>query len=88
MRSFFLPPSFDDAPASSAVAGIVISQARPICRTTAQLTWCTRRRPAPMPTTEEATTWLVDVGAPSTEAPKMTPDDAVWLASPSIGWSR
>ena len=70
------------------MTGIVISQARPIWRTTDQLTWWSRLRPAPMPTTEEATTWLVEVGAPSSEAPRMTPEEAVWLARPSICWIR
>ena len=65
-----------------------MSQARPIWRTTAQCTWCQRLRPAPIPTTEEATTWVVDTGAPTSEAPKITPAEAVWLARPSIGRMR
>ena len=64
------------------------TQASPIWRTIAQRTWCQRRRPTPTPTTDEATTWVVDTGAPSSEAPRITPADAVWLASPSIGWMR
>ncbi len=41
-----------------------------------------------MPTIEEATTWVVAVGPPISEAPKMIADEAVWLASPSTGWMR
>ena len=59
--------------ASAAVTGIVIIQARPIWRTTAQCTWCQRLRPAPIPTTEEATTCVVDAGAPDDRGPE---DDA------------
>ena len=51
------------AAARAAVAGRVISQARPIWRTIAQWTWRRRRRPPPMPTTEDATTWRGRVGA-------------------------
>ena len=56
--------------ASSAEIGIVISQASPIWRTSDQLTWCRRLRPPPIPTTEEATTCEVEVGAPTSEAPE------------------
>ena len=42
----------------------------------------------PIPTTEDATTWVVETGAPTSEAPKMTPADAVWLAIPSTGRMR
>jgi hypothetical protein len=61
----------------TADAGIVITHARPMLRTTAQCTWCQRRRPRPIPTTDDATTWVVDTGAPSSEDPKITPADAV-----------
>jgi len=61
----------------------VISQASPISLTIAQLTCLHRLRPPPIPTTEEATTWVVEVGAPSREAPKMTPAEELWLASQS-----
>ena len=50
---------------------MVVNHAKPIPRTTPQLTWCQRRRPAPMPTTDEDTTWLVETGSPASEAPKM-----------------
>ena len=56
--------------------------------TAAQRTCRQRRRPPPTPTIEEATTWEVDTGAPASEAPKITPADAAWLASPSAGWMR
>lgn len=42
--------------ASAPVAGIVVSQASPICRTIPQCTCRQRRRPTPIPTIEEATT--------------------------------
>jgi hypothetical protein len=45
--------------------GKVMSQASPIWRTISQLTWCTVA-PAAVPTTEDATTWLVE-GALSSE---------------------
>ena len=48
----------------AAEAGRVKSQAKAIERTTPQRTWCQRRRPPPTPTTEEATTWVVETGAP------------------------
>src|SRR5689334_942534 len=47
------------AAASTAVMGIVISQARPISRTISQWTWRNRFRPRPTPTTDDATTWVV-----------------------------
>ena len=67
---------------------MVISHARPMLRTTAQCTWCQRRRPTPIPTTDDATTCVVETGAPSSEDPKITPADAVWLARPSSGRMR
>ena len=79
------PHSSTAQPPSTTVAGIVIAHARPIWRTTAQRTWCQRRRPTPTPITEEATTWVVDTGAPTTEAPRITPAEAVWLARPVDG---
>ena len=66
----------------------MIAHARPIWRTIAQRTWCQRLRPTPTPITDEATTWVVDTGAPTIEAPRITPTDAVWLASPSTAWIR
>ena len=57
-------------------------------RTTAQRTWRHRRRPPPTPTIDDATTWEVDTGAPTSEAPKITPADDAWLERPSIGWIR
>ena len=57
-------------------------------RTIAQFTWCQRRRPPPIPTTEEATTWVVEAGAPASDEARITAVEAVWLARPSIGWIR
>jgi len=70
------------------VPGMVIIQARPIWRTIAQRTWCHRRRPTPTPITEEAATWVVDTGAPTSEDPRITLADAAWLANPSMAWIR
>ena len=53
-----------------------MSHANAIWRTIAQRTCRQRRRPPPTPTTDEATTCVVEVGAPSSEAPRMTPVDA------------
>jgi hypothetical protein len=64
-------------PARAAQIGIVITQAIPISRTSSQWTWRHRLRPPPTPTTEDATTCVVEVGAPAREAPKITPADAV-----------
>ena len=58
------------------VTGIVTTQATPIWRTIAQCTCRQRQRPPPTPTTEEATTCVVEVGAPSSDAPKITPAEA------------
>src|SRR6202142_4023537 len=65
-------------------AGIVVSQVIRFLRTTAQRTWCHRRRARPMPTIEEATIWLVLTGAPRSDATKITPAELPWLTSPSI----
>ena len=65
------------------MAGIVSSQAKPISRTTSQRTWCQRRRPPPTPTTDDATTWVVETGAPTYDEARITAVDEVWLASPS-----
>ena len=67
---------------------MVTSQASAIERTIAQWTWRQRRRPMPTPTTDDATTWVVETGAPTIEPPKITAADAVWLVSPSTGWMR
>ena len=64
---------------------MVTSQAKPIRRTMYQCTWWRRPRPAPMPTSEDATTWVVEIGPPSSEAPKITAAEALSLARPSIG---
>lgn len=58
----------------------------PISRTICQRTCCQRRRPAPTPTTDEATTWVVLTGAPIREAPRITAVDEVWLVKESMGW--
>ena len=71
--------------ASIAAAGIVVSHAMPISRTISHRTWRQRRRPAPMPTTDEATTWVVLTGAPTSDAPRMTAVDDVWLVKESRG---
>ena len=65
-------------------AGIVVSHVVRFVRTTCQRTWCHRRRARPIPTTDEATTWLVLTGAPRTEAAKITAAELPWLTSPSI----
>ena len=74
--------------AISAVAGIVVSQAMPISRTISHRTWCQRRRPTPMPTIDEATTCVVEIGAPRNEAPRMTADELAWLEKPSSARMR
>ena len=76
------------SPPSAAVAGIVSAQASAMSPTAAHRTWRQRRRPPPTPTIDDATTWEVETGAPASEAPKITPADAVWLARPSAGWMR
>ncbi len=53
-------------------AGIVVSQASAISRTTPQLTCRQRERPMPMPTIELETTCVVLTGAPTRDATKMT----------------
>ena len=65
--------------------GSVISQATPIRRTISQWTWRQRQRPPPTPTTDEATTWEVDVGAPASEAAEDDAAEAAVDAKPSIG---
>ena len=70
---------------SAAVTGNVASHAKPIVRTTAQRTWRHRRRPTPTPTTDEATTWVVETGAPTMDEARTTAVEAVWLENPSIG---
>ena len=50
---------------STADAGSVASHPNPMVRTTAQRTWRQRLRPTPTPTTDEATTCVVDTGAPT-----------------------
>ena len=57
-------------------------------RTTAQLTCRQRRRPPPTPSTDDATTCVVETGAPTNDAPRITPAEAAWLATASIGWMR
>ena len=54
-----------------AVAGIVMSQARPIWRTSAQCTWCQRRLPAPIPD-DRGGDHLGRRYRPHDEAPKIT----------------
>ena len=59
--------------AMSAAAGIVISHASPMSRTMPQPTCRQRRRPLPMPTMDDATTWLVLIGTPAMVPAMMTP---------------
>ena len=57
------------------------AQAKAIARTTTHRTCRQRRRPAPTPTTDDATTWVVDTGAPTKEAGRITAVEAVWLTA-------
>ena len=57
--------------------------------TIVQRTWCQRRRPPPTPTIEEATTCVVETGAPIAEAARSTRGrGALASAKPSIGRRR
>jgi hypothetical protein len=63
-------------PAMTAVAGIVINQARIMFFATPQRTadiLC----PAPTPMMLEETTWVVDTGPPRRDAPRMTAAEEV-----------
>jgi len=62
----------NDTAAIRPAAGIVVSQARAISRTTPQLTCRQRERPIPMPTIELDTTCDVLTGAPRNDATKIT----------------
>ena len=42
-------------------------------------------RPTPTPTTDDATTCVVDTGAPTYDEARITTVEAVWLENPSIG---
>ena len=59
-----------------------------ISRTTGQLTWCIRWRPAPAPTTDDATTWVVLTGAPTAVDTSSTTAEPPWLARLSTGRNR
>ena len=64
-------------PAITAVAGIVINQARIMFFATPQRTadiLC----PAPTPMMLDETTWVVDTGPPTIAAPRITVAEAVW----------
>ena len=67
---------------TAAAAGRVRSQARAICPATDQCTWA-RRRPSPLPSTEPATTWVVESAKPRLAELRMT---AVELASAVKPW--
>ena len=58
--------------ASTAHTGSVVTQANSMSRTTRQPTWRHRRRPTPTPTTEDATTCVVETGAPTKDDAKIT----------------
>ena len=73
---------------SATVAGSVTTQANAIEPTIDQRTCRNRLRPAPAPTTEDATTCAVETGAPANALPRMTAVDALWLAKASIGEKR
>jgi hypothetical protein len=58
--------------ASAAVAGIVVAHATAISRTTVQCTCRQWLRPPPTPTIEDATTCVVEIGAPMNDPPSMS----------------
>src|SRR5215217_2441966 len=74
---------------SVADTGRVISHARPMLRTTDQCTWCQRRRPTPIPTTDDATTCVVETGAPAARTRRShRPTRSGWLGLPLGGCGR
>ena len=73
--------------AIAAQAGIVITHANPMSRTTPHATWRACRA-APTPTTEEDTTCVVLAGAPTAEAAPMMSALLAEPTMPSSGRSR
>ncbi len=80
--------SGSETTAIAAAAGIVVIHASPMAPTICQWTWRARRRPTPIPTTDEETTWVVLTGAPINEEATMTAAELPWLTRPSRGRSR
>ena len=69
----------------SAAAGSVASHPNAMVRTTVQRTWRQRRRPTPTPITDDATTCVVETGAPTYDDARITAVEVAWLENPSIG---
>src|SRR5512137_61473 len=70
--------------ATRAVNGMVNSQAVAISCATPQRTLFTRSA-EPTPMMDELTTWVVETGPPTSEAPRMTIAEASWEENPSTG---